>query len=300
MLRRLADREERQCVSMDDPQARDLTNSDSKLFLCPLLLRDEAQKAPGIFESRFCVTIQRSARPALVYRPSEQKACSPGGGFAGRACLCAENVQSVPTGKFLAYARRRNWTFLLQRSRKGVGSFLRTKCRILYEYRAADRRRYRNWMRSSSYGQSCLMRGAVDDNGITGTEGFRKFLRTRAAIIGQLVNYQDLALAAGVSGVTAKEGVKVFQPMGIIQLLELYSASGLKRLFRIPGLYFCDTGLCAYLCSWTERDVLMHGAAGRTPLRKSWGGPDFPPLRLQPRKMSGFSSTGTRTRGKLT
>lgn len=26
-------------------------------------------------------------------------------------------------------------------------------------------------------------------------------------------------------------------------------------------LYFCDTGFCAYLSSWTTRDVLMNGAA---------------------------------------
>lgn len=81
------------------------------------------------------------------------------------------------------------------------------------------------------------MRGAVVDNGITGTEGFRKFLRACAAFAGQLVNYQDLALAAGVSGVTAKEGVNVLQPMGIIQLLEPYSVSRLKRLIRTPKLY---------------------------------------------------------------
>ena len=35
----------------------------------------------------------------------------------------------------------------------------------------------------------------------------------------------------------------------------------LKRLIRTPKLYFCDTGLCAYLSSWTSRDVLMNGAA---------------------------------------
>ena len=32
-------------------------------------------------------------------------------------------------------------------------------------------------------------------------------------------------------------------------------------MIKTPKLYFCDTGLCAFLSSWTSRDVLMNGAA---------------------------------------
>ena len=113
----------------------------------------------------------------------------------------------------------------------------------------------------NSYIETYLMRDAVDDNGISNTEGFRKFLRACAAFSGQLLNYNELALSAGVSGVTAKEWVKVLQSMGIITLIEPYSTNELKRLIRTPKLYFCDTGLCAFLSSWTSRDVLMNGAA---------------------------------------
>ena len=102
---------------------------------------------------------------------------------------------------------------------------------------------------------------AVDDNGIVDTEGFRKFLRACAAFSGQLLNYNDLGTTAGVSGVTAKEWVKVLQSMGIIFLLEPYYSNELKRRIKTPKLYFCDTGLCAFLSSWTSRDVLMNGAA---------------------------------------
>ena len=105
------------------------------------------------------------------------------------------------------------------------------------------------------------MRDAVDDNGIVDTAGFRKFLRACAAFSGQLLNYNDLGTAAGVSGVTAKEWTKVLQSMGIIFLLEPYYSNELKRMIKTPKLYFCDTGLCAFLSSWTSRDVLMNGAA---------------------------------------
>ena len=63
------------------------------------------------------------------------------------------------------------------------------------------------------------MRDAVDDNGISDTEGFRKFLRACAAFTGQLLNYNDLAVSAGVTGATAKECVKVLESMGITTLL---------------------------------------------------------------------------------
>lgn len=105
------------------------------------------------------------------------------------------------------------------------------------------------------------MRDAVDDNGISDTEGFRKFLRACAAFTGQLLNYNDLAVSAGVTGATAKEWVKVLESMGITTLLEPYASNELKRLIKTPNLYFCDTWLCAYLSSWTSRDVLMNGAA---------------------------------------
>ena len=105
------------------------------------------------------------------------------------------------------------------------------------------------------------MRDAVDDNGIQDTEGFRKFLRACAAFSGELINYNDLGNAAGVSGVTAKDWVKVLQSMGVIFLLEPFYNNELKRMVKKPKMYFCDTGLCAYLSSWTSRDTLMNGAA---------------------------------------
>ena len=121
---------------------------------------------------------------------------------------------------------------------------------------AEIRREYWN-----SYIDAYLMRDAVEDNGILDTEGFRKFLRACAAFSGELVNYNDLGSAAGVSGSTAKEWAKVLQTMGIIFLLEPYYNNELKRMIKTPKLYFCDTGLCAFLSSWTSRDTLLNGAA---------------------------------------
>lgn len=44
-------------------------------------------------------------------------------------------------------------------------------------------------------------------------------------------------------------------------LLEPCFNNELKRKIKTPKLYFCDTGFCAHLSSWTSRDTLMNGAA---------------------------------------
>jgi hypothetical protein len=112
-----------------------------------------------------------------------------------------------------------------------------------------------------SYIETYLMRDAVDDNGISDTEGFRKVLRACAAFSGNLINYSDIAAAGNVSVPTAKDWVKTLQTMGILFILEPYSNNELKRLIKTPKLYFCDTGLCAYLSMWTSRETLLNGAA---------------------------------------
>ena len=49
--------------------------------------------------------------------------------------------------------------------------------------------------------------------------------------------------------------------MDVVYLLEPYSNNELQRLIKTPKLYFCDTGLCAYLTRWTTPDSLCAGAA---------------------------------------
>ena len=55
--------------------------------------------------------------------------------------------------------------------------------------------------------------------------------------------------------------MSVLQDMDVIYLLEPYSNNELQRLVKTPKLYFCDTGLCAYLSRWLTADTLQSGAA---------------------------------------
>lgn len=113
----------------------------------------------------------------------------------------------------------------------------------------------------NSYIETYLMRDVSEEGGITDTVRFRKFLNACAALVAEQLNYKTLADAAEVSQPTAKQWVRLLQGLGIIFLLPPYANNELKRLTKTPKLYFCDTGLCAYLSMWLTRDTLMNGAA---------------------------------------
>lgn len=113
----------------------------------------------------------------------------------------------------------------------------------------------------NSYVETYLMRDATEVGGISDTVKFSRFLNACAALVAQQVNYSTLAEAADISEPTAKLWLSVLQGLGIIYLLPPYENNELKRLVKMPKLYFCDTGLCAFLSMWLTPETLMNGAA---------------------------------------
>ena len=271
MLKHLAEDTDRVYVSMDDADLRELANNDPKLFFQmyqPPVLIDEVQKAPALFEEIkvICDNSDERGQFWLTGSQSRKLVKQAGDSLAGRICVLkmyslsakevADRADDIPAEYSI--------TSLISRSSTlPKNNILDVYTRIweggmpdMLNMDAEQRREYWN-----SYIDAYLMRDAVDDNGIIDTEGFRKFLRACAAFSGRLLNYADLGSAASVSGTTAKAWLKVLQSMGIVYLLEPFFSNELKRMVKTPKLYFCDTGLCAYLSSWTSRDTLMNGAA---------------------------------------
>lgn len=113
----------------------------------------------------------------------------------------------------------------------------------------------------NSYADTYLMRDVSEAGGITDTVRFRRFLNGCAVLVAGQVNYKTLAESADISQPTAKEWIQLLQGLGIIYLLQPFANNELKRLTKTPKLYFCDTGLCAWLSMWLTRDTLMNGAA---------------------------------------
>lgn len=271
MLKHLAEGTGRTFVSMDDSRNRELAKNDPHLFFQmykPPILIDEAQKAPELFEyiKKLCDESNEMGLFWLTGSESKKLLKEAGDSLAGRICILKMYSLSWKEKNGIKDLTDMSYSLdeLIQRENfftpydinqvydhiwhGGMPGTFEFDSEQLYTY-------------YSSYIDTYLMRDAVDDNGITDTVGFRKVLAASAAFIGNLVNYSDIAAAGNVSVPTVKSWLKVLQNMGIIFLLDTYSNNELKRLVKTPKLYFCDTGLAAYLSMWTSKDVLMTGAA---------------------------------------
>lgn len=87
---------------------------------------------------------------------------------------------------------------------------------------------------------------------------FQVFLQLCAGRIGSLFNISELSNEVGVSVNTIKSWISVLEASYIITFLPPYFENSRKRLTKTPKLYFCDTGLAAYLLSIENEQQLVH------------------------------------------
>ncbi len=271
MLKKLADGTGRTYVSLDDIMARELAQSDPALFFQkykPPVIIDEVQYAPQLFE-RIKVICDSSDECGLFWLTGSQQ------------YDMMKNVRETLAGRVGIM----NLYSLSQREKSGVFfdepldfSFERLcgrqdKCAPnniseVFEHiwrggmphvQQADEEMRQEYF--NSYVDTYLMRDVAEAGGVTDSAKFLRMLRACAALTAEQVNYANLAQAADISEPTAKEWVRLLHGLGIIYLLQPYLNNELKRLAKTPKLYFCDTGLCAFLSMWLTKDTLMNGAA---------------------------------------
>ena len=272
MLRHLAEEQERTIVTMDDDFVRELALHDPRLFFQtykPPVLIDEIQKAPNLLEhikvmcdaseerGRFWLT--GSQRRKIMERSQESLA-----GRLGILRLYGLS-QREKMGVLDPAPLDFSMDCLLQRKASLPDNDILTVFEHIWKGGFADVQNASEEMAQAyyqSYIDNYLIADAVNDEGIKDIAGFKRFIRACAALTGNLVNYRTLGEAAGVSEVTAKKWLAVLQDMDVVYLLEPYSNNELQRLVKTPKLYFCDTGLCAYLTRWLTPDSLREGAAG--------------------------------------
>ena len=271
MLKHLAEKQQRTIVSMDNDYARELALSDPRLFFQtykPPILIDEIQKAPNLLEhikvmcdeseerGRFWIT--GSQRRKIMEKSQETLAGRLGilhlYGLSYREKLgildpvpldfsmesLVTRSEAVPENNIIDI-----FDHIWKGGYTDVQNASGEMAQVYYQ----------------SYIDNYLIADAVNDAGIKDIAGFKKFIRACAALVGNLVNYKTLAEAADISETTAKKWLDILQDMDVVFLLEPYSNNELQRLIKTPKLYFCDTGLCAYLTRWLTADSLRVGAA---------------------------------------
>lgn len=271
MLRHLAEGQYRTYVTMDNLMARTLAKEDPVLFFQtyrPPIIIDEVQKAPELFE-QIKIMCDESQETGLFWLTGSQQYGMMKNireTLAGRVgiltlySLSQSEIDGLDAQDTLDFSL----SSLIQRQQKvkknnimevyehiwrgGLPQVLHADAELRQEY-------------YNSYVDTYLMRDAAEAGGITDAVKFRKFLSACAALVAEQINYATLAEAADISQPTAKEWVRLLEGLGILYLLRPYANNALKRLTKSPKLYFCDTGLCAYLSMWLTRDTLMNGAA---------------------------------------
>lgn len=271
MLRHLAEKQERTVVTMDDDFVRELALNDPRLFFQtykPPILIDEIQKAPNLLEhikimcdeseerGRFWLT--GSQRRKIMERSQESLA-----GRLGILRLYGLS-QREKMGVLDPVPLDFSMECLLKRKAGIPDNDIVAVFGHIWKGGFADVQNATEEMAQAyyqSYIDNYLIADAVNDEGIKDVAGFKRFIRACAALTGHLVNYRTLGEAAGVSEVTAKKWLAVLQDMDVVYLLEPYSNNELQRLVKTPKLYFCDTGLCAYLTRWLTPESLREGAA---------------------------------------
>lgn len=272
MLKHLAQKEKRTIVTMDNDFDRELAKNDPVLFFQtykPPILIDEIQKAPELLEQIKIMCDESDERGRFWLTGSQRK----------RLMERSQETLAGRLGILKLYG-------LSQREKNGVlhpapldfsVQTLQSRAELLPEndieavFEHIWRGGYADVMNATSsqmqvyyqsYIDNYLIADAVNDEGIKDTASFKKFLRACAALIGNLLNYKTLADTCGISVPTARKWLDILQDMDVVYLLEPYSNNELQRLVKTPKLYFCDTGLCAYLTRWLTKDSLREGAAG--------------------------------------
>lgn len=258
-------------VTLDNMLARELAQTDPVMFFQtykPPILIDEIQKAPELFEQIKIICDESDERGLIWLTGSQQYKMMERvrETLAGRIGILELYSLSAREKAGLVFDTDLDFSLatLQARQRKLPKNDVIHVFQHIWEGGMPQvidvddelRQEYFN-----SYVDTYLMRDVAEAGGITDAVRFRKFLVGCAALVAEQVNYANLAASADIAPSTAKEWLKVLEGLHIVYLLPPYSNNAFKRLSKTQKLYFCDTGLCAYLSMWLTADALRNGAA---------------------------------------
>lgn len=270
MLKELAQGTDRTYVSLDDHQARLLAKTDPNAFfqLYPLpIIIDEVQYAPELF-SQIKLLVDNTDETGAIWLTGSQSYAMMKGvneSLAGRIGIMEMFSMTHSEKHQLPFTFFEDFSLesLLEREKhRVVMDMPQVYAHILEggmpQVQEAPADLHQNYF--SSYVNSYIMRDVLELGGISDSVRFFKFLTACAALTSQQVNYATLAESADIAQTTAKTWLNLLVGLGVVYLLQPYATNTLKRISKTPKLYFCDTGLAAYLSHWKTVDQLMTGA----------------------------------------
>ena len=268
MLRHLG--QNRTYVSLDNMQSRSLAINDPVLFFQtykPPIIIDEVQYAPELF-SQIKIFCDESTETGLFWLTGSHQfkmMKNVRETLAGRVGILELYSLSKSEKDGIFWDNELDFTLsgLLARQAQTAKNDVHDIFEHIWrggmpQVLNADFEQWQEYF--NSYVSTYIMRDVAELGGITDTLRFGKFLTACAALVSEQINYKTLADTAEISQPTAKEWLKLLEGMGIVYLLKPYANNALKRLTKTSKLYFCDTGLAAFLSMWPSKETLMNGA----------------------------------------
>lgn len=264
---------DRRYVTLDDINARRLAETDPELFFETYgtkLLIDEFQRVPSLLVEIKRIADERALNGedncGMFWLTGSQKfrmMKSVSESLAGRVAvfdmsgLSAAEIEGRPEGEFspeIDDLKKRAETAVKKDVHQIYRDIFRGGMPRLVTT-DMDRDRY-----YADYINTYLERDVRDLAQVGKINEFYDFLVFLAARTAQELRYDEIARAIGVSSPTVKNWISILECSGIVTLLKPYSANLTKRIVKAPKLYFMDTGLCAYLCRWSDAETLENGA----------------------------------------
>lgn len=269
MLQKLMEGTDRNYVSLDDLNERNLAKTDPEMFLQlhkPPILIDEVQYAPELFVY-IKIHVDKYHNAGDFWLTGSQVFKRMSGiqeSLAGRVAvlsltslsqaeICGGEMQPFTLDIEKLSARRKERTaadtgvifdWIFRGSMPAIVSEKNSNSQIFY----------------SSYLTTYIERDVREVSDAIDSLTFLHFITAVAARCGQILNIAEIARDADINQKQAKNWLGVLETLGLIFYLHPYSNTMLKRLVKTPKLYFYDTGLVCYLTKWSSAETLQSGA----------------------------------------
>ena len=269
MLKKLMEGTDRNYVSLDDLQERELAKTDPEMFLQlhkPPVLIDEVQYAPELF-SMIKLIVDKEHRKGDFWLTGSQIFDLMKGvqeSLAGRVAVLS--LSSLSQTEIYGGEDRPfqiEIKHLMKRKEGRTSADLQEIFRRIFQGSMpaiVSKEISNNSIFYGSYLSTYIERDVRNLSDAIDSLKFLRFLTAVAARCSQMLNVNEIARDADINLKQAKDWMGILETLGIIFYLHPYSNNMLKRLVKTPKYYFYDTGLVAYLTKWSSPETLENGA----------------------------------------
>lgn len=222
-------------VSLEDPDANEFANSDSRRFLAQYpdgAIFDEIQRCPNLFSYLQTISDLDGRQGLFILTGSQQ--------FGLISAISQSLSGRVGMVQLLPFSSSE-----LQQAQIFPSSLDEVMLRGMYPPLYDRPLTPDQWY--PSYVATYIERDVRQMLNVHDLLTFRRFVRLCAARTGQLLNLSSLANDCGITHNTAKSWISILETSYIIHLLPPHHNNFNKRLIKSPKLYFYDTGLAAWL-----------------------------------------------------